>query len=135
MNRRFIQIAAEQVGALLDRPILYSLSVKGKELSFRVTPSSETERLMGKMTDEEMGVADWVVKNNKHAGATTNTLSHAQNLYLSVRGNQEVMGVIGIPVKYYPLLDVFEKNLMISHIERVWIDSGTPQVASGKTGD
>ena len=113
-EQEIIQIAAEQVGALLDRPILYSLSVKGKELSFRVTPSSETERLMGKMTDEEMGVADWVVKNNKHAGATTNTLSHAQNLYLSVRGNQEVMGVIGIPVKYYPLLDVFEKNLMIS---------------------
>lgn len=113
-EQEIIQIAAEQVGALLDRPILYSLSVKGKELSFRVTPSSETERLMGKMTDEEMGVVDWVVKNNKHAGATTNTLSHAQNLYLSVRGNQEVMGVIGIPVKYYPLLDVFEKNLMIS---------------------
>ena len=80
-EQEIIQIAAEQVGALLDRPILYSLSVKGKELSFRVTPSSETERLMGKMTDEEMGVADWVVKNNKHAGATTNTLSHAQNLY------------------------------------------------------
>lgn len=66
------------------------------------------------MTVEEKGVAEWVVRNNKHAGATTDTVSHAQNLYLSVRGNQEVMGVIGVPSRYYPQLDVFEKNLMIA---------------------
>ena len=113
-EQEIIALAAEQVRALLDRPILYSLAMKGKDLEFQVCPYTETNKLIGTMNAEEIGVADWVVKNNKHAGATTNTLSHAQNLYLSVRGNQEVMGVIGIPAKYYPPLDVFEKNLLIA---------------------
>lgn len=113
-EHEIIAFAAEQIRALLDRPILYSLAIKGEDLSFQVCPQSETNKLIGAMSPEEIGVADWVVKNNKHAGATTNTLSHAHNLYLSVRGNQEVMGVIGIPSKYYPPLDVFEKNLLIS---------------------
>ena len=113
-EQEIIQIAAEQVSALLDRPVLYALAMKGQELSFQVSPQSEANKQLSTMTPEEKGVADWVIKNNKHAGATTNTLSHAHNLYLSVRGNQEVMGVIGIPAKYYPPLEVFEKNLMIS---------------------
>ena len=67
-------------------------------------------RPMGRLTAEELGVAEWVAKNDKHAGATTSTLSHAQNLYLSVRGNHEVMAVVGIPSKFYPPLDTFEKK-------------------------
>ena len=59
-------------------------------------------------------MAEWVAKNNKYAGATTNTLSHAKNMYLAVRGNQEGMGVVGIPTKYYPALEVFERNLMLA---------------------
>lgn len=113
-EQEIIQLAAEQLSALLDRPILYALAIKGQPLCFQAFPADGAEKLVGAMTAEERGVADWVVKNNKHAGATTNTLSHAQNLYLSVRGNQEVMGVIGVPAKYYPQPDVFEKNLMIS---------------------
>ena len=113
-EQEIIQIAAEQVSALLDRPVLYALAMKGQELSFQVSPQNEANKQLSSMTPEEKGVADWVIKNNKHAGATTNTLSHAHNLYLSVRGNQEVMGVIGVPAKYYPPLEVFEKNLMIS---------------------
>ena len=113
-EQEIIRIAAEQVSALLDRPVLYALAMKGQELSFQVSPQNETNKQLSAMTPEEKGVADWVIKNNKHAGATTNTLSHAHNLYLSVRGNQEVMGVIGVPAKYYPPLEVFEKNLMIS---------------------
>ena len=68
------------------------------------------------MTGEEHGVADWVIQNNKRAGATTNTLSNAHNLYLAVRGTQGVMGIVAIPSKYYPGLEVFEKNLTISII-------------------
>jgi two-component system sensor histidine kinase KdpD len=109
-----IQIAAEQLAALLSRPILYALAGANGELAFHAVPLSEARKLVGTMTTTERAVADWVVKNNKHAGATTSTLSQARNLYLSVRGNQEVMGVIAIPVQYYPPLDVFEKNLMIS---------------------
>lgn len=113
-EQEIIRLAAEQVGALLDRPILYALAGKDQKMKFQVYPQSESARLLAAMTPEEMGVAEWVEKNNKHAGATTNTLPHAQNLYLSIRGNQGVMGVVGIPSKFYPPLDAFEKNLMIS---------------------
>lgn len=112
-EQEIIHIAAELVGKLLNSPVLYALSLKGKKLDFQVEPINEATKLLGKLNAEELGVADWVVKNNKHAGATTNTLSSAQNLYMSIRGNQEVMGVIGIPGKYYPVLDVFEKNIII----------------------
>ena len=113
-EEEIIRLAAEQVNALLDRPILYALVIGDKERQFRVYPESEAQHLLGAMNAEERGVADWVVKNNKHAGATTNTLQHAQNLYLSVRGNEGVMGVIGVPAQYYPDIDAFQKNLMIS---------------------
>ena len=112
-EQEIIHIAAELVGKLLNSPVLYALSLKGKKLDFQVEPINEATKLLGTLNAEELGVADWVVKNNKHAGATTNTLSSAQNLYMSIRGNQEVMGVIGIPGKYYPVLDVFEKNIII----------------------
>lgn len=116
-EQEIIQIAAGQLQSLLDRPILYALLQKDRQISFHVYPASETEQVMGRITAEELGVADWVAKNDKHAGATTNTLSHAQNLYLSVRGNQEVMAVVGVPSKFYPPLDAFEKNLMIAILD------------------
>ncbi|MFR3226309.1 MAG: DUF4118 domain-containing protein [Blautia massiliensis (ex Durand et al. 2017)] len=113
-EEEILRVAAEQLRALLDRPILYAMVEKDREPVFQVTPKADAPRLLGAMTPEEKGVADWVVKNNKQAGATTDTLSKAQNLYLSVRGNQEVLGVIGIPARFYPDMDVFEKNLTIA---------------------
>ena len=113
-EQEIIGLAAQQLSILLERPVLYALAGEGKDLQFMVTPSEQTGSILKSMTSEERGVADWVVKNNKRAGATTNTLSNAQNLYLAVRGIQGVMGVVGIPSKYYPELEVFEKNLMIS---------------------
>lgn len=66
------------------------------------------------MGSEEIGVAKWVQRNNKHAGATTNTLPDAKWLFLSVRGTQGVMGIVGIPIAGYAIPDAFEKNLMIA---------------------
>ena len=53
-------------------------------------------------------------KNNKHAGATTNTLPDAKWLFLSVRGSRGAMGIMGIPIVGYSAPDAFEKNLMIA---------------------
>ena len=110
-------IAAMQLSKLLDRPILYAVAGNDQELKFESVYAEHPENaqeLLASLTTEEMGVADWVVKNNKRAGATTNTLSNAKNLYLSVRGIQGGMGIVGVPVKQYPELEVFEKNLMIA---------------------
>ncbi len=113
-EQEILLIAAQQLSILLDRPILYALDQGEESLQFQATPKEKASELIGAMTMEEQGVADWVLKNNKHAGATTNTLSDAHNLYLAVRGIQGVMGVVGIPAKYYPPLEVFEKNMMIA---------------------
>lgn len=58
-------------------------------------------------------VAEWVQKNNKHAGATTETLSNAKCLYLSIRVNSRVYGVVGIYIGEEPL-DSFEKSILLS---------------------
>ena len=113
--KEIIELAAGQLSVLLERPILYALYEKQSgELRFQATPQEQAKELLDRMTAQERGVADWVAKNNKRAGAGTNTLSDAQNLYLAVRGVQGVMGVIGIPVRYYPPIEVFENNLMIA---------------------
>ncbi len=63
--------------------------------------------------ENERTVAEWVFKNNKHAGATTNTLHGAKCLYLAVRGNWGVYAVVGI-VMEGDVLDPFENSLLIS---------------------
>ena len=64
-------------------------------------------------SDKERAVALWVLKNNKHAGATTDTLSDAQCLYLSIRTSEGVYGVIGIVMHEKPL-DSFENSILLS---------------------
>ena len=96
-EQEILAIAARQLSILLERPVLYALAKGHADLDFKVAPKEQTDRLLPSMSAEERGVANWVVKNNKRAGATTNTLASAQNLYLAVRGIKGVMGVVGIP--------------------------------------
>lgn len=63
---------------------------------------------------DERAVAEWVYKNNKRAGATTNTLSAAKCLYLAVRAKDRVLAVAGIVMEKEAPLGAFEKNLMIA---------------------
>ena len=48
------------------------------------------------LSKKEMTVAKWVYTNNKNAGASTTTLSDANALYLSIRKNDHIYGVVGI---------------------------------------
>lgn len=109
-----LEIVSAQLSRLFDRPILYALAEEGKDLEFRVEPPEKTQDMEEYLSLEEQGVAQWVRQNNKHAGATTETLPHAKGLFLSVRGVQGVMGVVGIPMKNYPVPETFGKNLMIA---------------------
>lgn len=113
-ENEIIELAANQLSLLLERPILFALKKSDQPLCFAVTTNESDIDELSDMTAEEKGVADWVAKNNKRAGATTNTLSNAKNMYLAVRGIQGVMGVVGVPTKHNPPLDIFEKNLMIA---------------------
>lgn len=108
-----LRLAAEQLNRMFARPILYALNGAEQDLTFRVEPADEKSVLSG-LSSEEIGVAKWVKKNNKHAGATTNTLPDSKWLFLSVRDTQGVMGIVGIPIVGYSVPDAFEKNLMIA---------------------
>ena len=103
---------AGQLLKLLRKDIVVYLS-NGQELDapavFR-TPDSTQPDLS---SENEKAVAAWVLHNNKHAGATTNTLSSAQCLYLAIRVNQQVYGVVGIAMNEVPL-DPFENSVLLS---------------------
>ncbi len=108
-----LHLTAKQLNRLFDRPVLYALNGPEKTLDFRIEPADELTLLAGLGT-QDIGVAKWVQKNNKHAGATTDTLPDSKWLFLSVRGTRGVMGIVGIPIVGYTVPDAFEKNLMIA---------------------
>ena len=63
--------------------------------------------------ESEREAALWVLRNNKHAGASTQTFSEAECLYLAVRINDVVYGVIGIDIEKEPL-DAFDHSMLLS---------------------
>lgn len=102
------------------------------ELSFRIEPADE-QALVAGLSTEDIGVAKWVQKNNKHAGATTNTLPDSKWLFLSVRGTRGPMGIVGIPISGYPVPDAFEKNLMIAILGECGLSQERIRVESEQT--
>lgn len=107
-----VKATAGQLLKLLQRDIVVYLAT-GHALStpsvFR-TPDSDQCELT---SENEEAVARWVLHNNKHAGATTDTLSSARCLYLAIRVNREVYGVVGIAMNEVPL-DSFENSVLLS---------------------
>ena len=127
-----LRLTAEQLSRLFDRPVLYALSSPETELSFRIEPADE-QALVAGLSTEDIGVAKWVQKNKKHAGATTNTLPDSKWLFLSVRGTRGPMGIVGIPISGYPVPDAFEKNLMIAILGECGLSQERIRVESEQT--
>ena len=130
-----LRLTAEQLSRMFDRPVIYALNDADKELDFRIEPADE-HTLLEKLSTEEIGVAKWLQKNNKHAGATTNTLPDSKWLFLSVRGTRGVMGIVGVPIAGYVVPDAFEKNLMVALLgecglsqERIRLEEERNQIA------
>lgn len=61
---------------------------------------------------DEQAVAQWVFKNNKQAGMTTDTLPNAKCLYMPVRGYDTVLAVVGIALKDKKSFSIFDKNMV-----------------------
>lgn len=112
-KNEIITSSANQITKLLNRDIVFYLS-ENNELKdpyiFSITEETLDESCV---TENERAVASWVLKNNKHAGATTDTLSNAKCLYLAVRVNENVYGVVGIVIGDNPL-DAFENSVLLS---------------------
>ncbi len=107
-----IAATAEQLTKLLKRDLVIYLSDSNglsEPCVYRAADSEQADLTSG----QEQAVALWVLRNNKHAGATTDTLSSAQCLYLAIRTSQQVYGVIGISMKDAHL-DSFENSVLLS---------------------
>ena len=107
-----INAAAGQIIRLLNRDIVIYLP-EGDGLSkpsvYRTADSSREEL----DSEKEEAAALWVYRNNKHAGATTDTLSDTRCMYLAIRMNRKVYGVVGIAMEGIPL-EAFENSVLLS---------------------
>ena len=104
---------ANQLIKLLNKSIIFYPSNNEALGEAHIFEASDDTPDKDCLSENEKAVADWVLKNNKHAGATTSTLSNAKCLYLAVRVNERVYGVIGIVMDEEPL-DSFEKSILLS---------------------
>ena len=106
---------ARQMVKLLDRTVIFYPAQQGalaEPLVF--AKESRKDGPQACLGADERAVAEWVYKNNKRAGATTNTLSAAGCLYLAVRAKDKVLAVAGVVMEKEAPLGAFEKNLMIA---------------------
>lgn len=104
---------AGQLTKLLGRNIVIYLSDNGRLGEPHVFGELEGSLKDDLMSADEQAVASWALKNNKHAGATTDTLSGAKCLYYAIRVNDNVYGVVGIEIGEKPL-DTFENSVLLS---------------------
>ncbi|MGL5149550.1 MAG: DUF4118 domain-containing protein [Clostridium sp.] len=121
---------ASQVIKLLNRPvIIYPVTKRqklGKPLVFSKNDGNNY------INPNEKAVAEWVFRNNKNAGATTNTLPSAKCLYLSVRSNATVFAVIAVGISEGETLDYFEKNLFLAMLGEFALSLEKFQIAETK---
>ena len=112
-NDDIFNITATQLMKLLNRSVVM-YSGKGGKLSkgalFSASPDDFDEDLF---TDEERTAAYWVLENHHRAGATSETHNKAKCLYMAIRINERIYGVVGIHINKKPL-DSFETSILLS---------------------
>lgn len=112
-KNEIVSATAGQLIKLLKKDIVFYMSEKDALAEPRIFTAEDRAADGSIVSENEKAVALWVLKNNKHAGATTETLSSARCLYLAVRVNSRVYGVVGIVVDDRPL-DTFENSILLS---------------------
>ncbi|WP_202621564.1 sensor histidine kinase [Anaerocolumna sedimenticola] len=99
----------EQLGKLLEKNIYFFLgNPENNKEPFIYKFHDDVTNILNK---EELAVAQWTFKNNKHAGFSTTTLPGAKCLYLAVRNSEKVFAVVGIDMKRKEI-PAFEKDIM-----------------------
>ena len=112
-QEEIISVTAKQLLKIFQRDIVvYSIDESGllEPEIFLVDGAASSQRYT---TPKEREVAQWVLSNNKRAGAGTETLPDARCTYLSIRTGERVYGVVGIATSDKPL-DSFESSILLS---------------------
>lgn len=112
--KEILSITAKQLLKIFRRDIIVYPMENGKLAVPEIFLTDlETSSAARYTTQKEMDVAQWVVINNKRAGAGTETFSDASCIYLSIRTGDIVYGVMGIAAADDPL-DSFETSILLS---------------------
>lgn len=111
-KNEIFQASANQIQKLLERNIVFFENLNG-QLSEPHFSGIHASHGISYDFENERVAAEWVLKNNHAAGATTDIHSHASYLYFSLRVNERVYGVIGIDAKDAPL-DASEHGILLS---------------------
>lgn len=102
---------ARQLSKLLERNVVFYLGNPQMDPQPIVFKSSHGQSDFYYDRKEEKAVAQWVFKNNKHAGFSTTTLPGVKCLYLAVRSSERVFAVVGIDMEGKEL-QAFEAGIM-----------------------
>ena len=111
-EKDIIAATAVQLTKLLKKDIVMYPAEKGSLQEPILYPAGESSPA-DLLTENERATADWAFRNNQHAGATTDTLDSAKCLYLAIRVNEHVYGVVGISINERPL-DSFENSILLA---------------------
>lgn len=117
-EHQILEALAAQLNRLLDRPtVIYPCDERGELGQPWIWPAGRQAPPEEWTGARERAAAQWVARNNKHAGAGTGTLPGSRCLYLSVRGSTLSLAVVGVVMQDRPPLDAFEKNLMLAMLD------------------
>ena len=119
-----LQEAARQLGTLLGCAATIYPVHQGRLVQqpcFVNTPDSPQQQAnagaQGDTPRDELGVAQWVAKNNRPAGAGTDSLPGSRHYFIPISSRSEVLAVAELavmPGQHAPLADANSKNLVLA---------------------
>lgn len=108
-SREIARKSAMQLGKLLDKDIHIFLGNPQDNQEPVAYFHDQVEK--SALCPDDLAVAIWTYKNNKHAGFSTTTLPGARTLNLAIRNGSKVFGVVSIDMAG-KAIPAYEKDLM-----------------------
>ena len=126
-----IAITAHQLMKLLKRDIIIYPVVNNNIGEANIFLSDGDEDEIKDIIIDEKEVAQWVLKNNHQAGATTDIFSQAKFLYFAIRVNDKIYGIVGIHINE-KTIDSFESSILLSILGECAISLENKKIAREK---
>ena len=116
-EQEILRATAAQLQKLLNRPVcLFVVRSDGEMREDRPICAEKGEAW--NPDEKERTAARWAARNNKHAGATTDTFPEAGSLCVTIRGgNNTVFAVAVIKMSDQSELEAFDKNLLLAMLD------------------
>ena len=108
------RMTAMQIQKLMQRDVLICPAQGGALLDEIIYPVDGRSPYSISDADGEQNVIQWVWQNRKRAGATTHNFPKAKWLYLAIRTEQQVFGVVGILMDKQTQPDAFTTSVLFS---------------------